>query len=241
MHTIICKNCSKEVVKKRKTTFCTKGCSTSYRQKSNDLNFMNETDDFKSYMVGMIFGDGCLSKQKEKEERITIALKDKEEIDIIRQRISPSRKLYVNKAKDKNHSNSYAVINTNKEAISELKSIGLNSNKSTYGVFPDISSLKKSAFLRGYFDANGSIYKNKVSKYLYHHVSITSGSKSFAEGLSSYLNSIGFKTKVSKDKRHNAFYIKIYSKTDVFKFKEHIYNEAEIYLNRKKVLFDDIV
>lgn len=241
MHTYICKNCEKIFKNKKKRTFCSKSCAIGFRSKIEDLNFMNETLDFRSYIVGMIFGDGCLSQQKCKKERITITLKDMEEIDLIRQRISPERKLYIREREPENHSTMYSVVNTNEEAIESLKSIGLTKRKSKTVELPDLTFLSRAAFVRGYFDANGSLFKNNVSSYLYRHISITTGSPVFAEQLKDLLIREGFNAHLNKDSRHDAWYVKIYAQDDVLRFREWIYENAEIFLQRKKVLFDEIV
>lgn len=238
----LCSNCNVLFERKVARTFCSKACATSYRSNANDLNFMEDKSiDFKSYLIGMIYGDGCLSKQKEKSARITIALKDEALITYIKNRISPNRKVYSNKPKKPTHSVSYSVVNTNVKAIEDLIQMGLTPKKSNTITFPDLTDLKSSAFIRGYFDANGSVYHNTVSGIKYTHASFTTGSYDFALELKRILNSLGFPFTMFKDKRHEAYYLKLYSGKDLKDFSDYIYKNSEIHLSRKKVFFDDIV
>ena len=241
MRAYICKNCEKEFENKNKRTFCSKGCATGYRSKVTDLNFMDETDDFRSYMVGMVFGDGCLSRQSGKKERLTIALKDKDEVESLRQRISPERKLYIREREPETHSTIYSVVNTNEEAIEALKNLGLTQRKTKTVELPILEGMKKAAFVRGYFDSNGCLYRNTVSGYLYWHMSITTGSPVFAEQMKDLLIEEGFNARLNKDTRHDAWYVKIYAQEDVLRFGEWLYEDAEFFLQRKKDLFDEIV
>lgn len=242
---IKCENCHKEEQKRRKTRFCSKGCATSFRQKINDPNYFDTNDkEFASYLTGLLFGDGCISQQEGKDERITLSLKDKDIIERIHPHFSPDRKIYVNKARCENHSDAYCLINTNIESLTLLKKMGLTPRKSLTLKYPQFDLINERDFIRGYFDANGSVFKNIVSGHIYHHVSITIGSYDFAFDLNSKLLSLGFDSKLNKDSRenHNAYYVKIYKKDHVLNFKNWMYNESEWFLPRKKDSFpSDIV
>lgn len=244
MPIITCKNCGKEEFKKAKRDFCSKGCATSNRQKIHDPNVFHLLDKYDiAYLLGLILGDGCLSTQEGKMERITIALKDEEFVENLRQIMCPDRKLYVNKAKQESHSNSYAVITTNPEVISRFKDYGLTERKSLVVKYPLLDyGTQERHFIRGYFDANGSLFKNTVKGHLYWHISITTGSEKFARTLANTLQRYGLDATYHADSRegHNAWYVKLYKQEHVKAFKEFIYRDANLLLPRKHNLFQMI-
>ena len=92
---------------------------------------------------------------------------------------------------------------------------------------------------------DGSSSKQKTCKRVieYLFISFTTGSKTFANELSNFLNSIDIKNKIHLDSRRKeckikTYYIKIQNKYGVKKFYNYIYEDATIYLQRKKDIFD---
>jgi len=208
-----------------------------------DINpFDNCSVSQKDYIIGMLFGDGCLSQQKGKSQRITIALKDLELIEKLHPIFGVQRKIYINSSRKETHSNSYAIINLNEDFINELLLLGFHKNKSKTIELPT-SIISPPDFIRGYFDANGCIYKNQVNNITYHHISFTTGSLKFANDLQLLLIENGFNPKRKIDNRHSAYYVMIYAKKEVLRFRNFIYyNPHEtLFMARKKEIFDDIV
>lgn len=244
MPTIVCKNCGKEEFKKVKRDFCSKGCATSFRQKIHDPNIFERCSEQDiAYILGMTMGDGCLSTQDGKQERITIVLKDRDFMEELRQIISPDRKLYINKAKKETHSDSFAIITTNPDVIAKFKEYGLTERKSLTVKYPLLDcGTQEKHFIRGYFDANGSLFKNTVKGHEYWHISITTGSEQFAKKLMNSLRFYGIDATYHADSRegHNAWYVKVYKQEHVKAFGDFIYKGATLYLPRKHDLFQMI-
>lgn len=245
MHNIICKNCNKEFQNSKKhQQFCSKGCATSYRQKAHDLNFMEAENEFKYYMLGLIYADGCISKQQNKLERLTLELKDKEFIENIKPLISPHRKLYITRGKKETHSDTYKIICTNVEALNELKRLGVMSRKSKIIQMPLLTDKQFRHFVRGFFDGDGSIFLNHVNNHTYKHLSFTIASKEFALELQYKLKQLGFSFTLVNDSRETscAIYVKLYKQKEITKFAEWMYKDSEWYIQRKYDRFyDDIV
>ncbi|AFQ30318.1 LAGLIDADG family homing endonuclease [Bacillus thuringiensis] len=249
MKTLTCENCGNEfeVLAKRKTArFCTKGCSISFRQKIHDPDFMSINDELHFYLLGLILTDGCISKQENKEERMTLRLSDKQIVEELHPLMSPDRKLYANKPYKEEHNVSYAIVSTNKEAIATLKGYGIEHGK-TYSVeYPKIAKEHTHHFIRGLFDGDGSIFTNVVKQKKadgsilhrpYKHISFTTASINFAEGLKSELESFGYHPKITEDVRGGKFYVKLYRQKEIQSFGEWIYADSHYYLNRKKQSF----
>jgi DNA-binding transcriptional regulator WhiA len=215
---------------------------------NKDPNFMQSkcSSDFKPYIIGMMLGDGHLGKPKNRSHRIILGLKDKDFIYKLHPIFCPTRKIYFGKPKKETHSPSYVLQNINKDAISELRKYGMIERKSNILKYPHQFSKKRSKglshFIRGYFDANGSIFKNNVKGHTYKHISISVGSLDFAEGLKKVLIDVGFTVSIVNEKRHKAYYVKIYKKDEIVRFSQWIYKGANWYIERKHHRFyNDIV
>ena len=101
--------------------------------------------------------------------------------------------------------------------------------------------------IRGIFDGDGSVYINKTKSsgkvYSYLNASFTTGSEHFADDIIEILKSNDITAHKVKDSRkeYNCWYVKIYSKKDMKKFYEFMYNGAVLYLDRKKDLFNMMI
>jgi len=188
-------------------------------------------------MVGLLLGDGCLSQQQGKQERITLALKDRDFMERLRQVVCPGRKPYVSKARRATHSDSYSIVTTNPTVIAVMKSMGMTRRKFTTLSFPTLPEEWHRLFVRGYFDANGSVFQNEVNGHSYVHVSITTGSRDFAEGLATILKSHGCSAHIVKDARHTAYYVKLYRQEEIRAFRDWLYQDAQWFLPRKRIAF----
>ena len=123
----------------------------------------------------------------------------------------------------------------------------------SHGVVPAKSLIKEAPigvpdellkhFLRGYFDGNGTLCfsLNKKVKIRYLRVFITTGSKCFADWLSSTFKNIGFDSYIAKDNREkHAFKVYVKSKY-ALNFLDYIYKDSNIYLDRKYDLYKSAV
>lgn len=239
-----CVNCGKEfeVLAKRKTAkFCTKGCATSYRQKLNDPDFMEVDKELRYYLLGLILTDGCISQQEGKQERMTLRTSDKQLAELLHPFICPDRKLYANKPYKEEHNVSYGLVNTNENAIATLKAYGIEADKTYTVKYPSILKSHTHHFVRGLFDGDGSIFLNTVKGKEYKHISFTTASIDFANGLKEELEYFGFNPTVTKDSRKDTYYVKMYRQEEIKEFADWIYAGEHYCLERKKALFGDIV
>jgi len=255
MKILNCLNCGQEfeVLKKRKTQkFCTKGCATSYRQRIDDPNYMEGDKELHYYMLGLIITDGCVSKQENKQERMTLRTSDKELAEMLHPLICPERKLYKNKPLKEEHQVSYALINTNEEALTTLKSYGIEPAKSYSAEFPKIPAEYMHHFLRGVIDGDGWVgvcdTKQGDNVYYYKRASVTTASINFAVALKMELMYLGYTPKLTRDKRKDGevnapkYYVHLYRKEEIKDLADWLYADANYYLDRKKQVFcNDIV
>jgi hypothetical protein len=94
-------------------------------------------------------------------------------------------------------------------------------------------------FIRGYFDGDGScgIYRHSERKYIkYPRAKITCGSHDFVNQLKEYLNNINIRCGIvtSKEGNYDIFFS---GKDNVVNFLKYMYNESNIYLDRKYEIY----
>lgn len=244
-----CLNCNKElshIQEIKKCVFCSKGCATSYRQKSHDPDFFSTLDISDIfYLCGLIASDGNISKDY---SRITLGLTDDELIHKIYPFFSDIKKRKVYISQKGKYKKFYTIISSNKDSILKLRKLGITPNKSNTLVFVDELSSSKYvwSFIRGYFDGDGCAYLcSQFKKIKYYAVSFTSGSLIFLEKLQLVLKNFGIHSTLSidrrtKDKKDACYYLKIYKQDDVKLFYNYIYSDkSQFFLKRKKEIFDN--
>lgn len=94
-------------------------------------------------------------------------------------------------------------------------------------------------FIRGYFDGDGicGIYRHSERKYIkYPRAKITCGSHDFVNQLKEYLNNINIRCGIvtSKEGNYDIFFS---GKDNVVNFLKYMYNESNIYLDRKYEIY----
>lgn len=227
-----CECCEKEYkTSKNKQRFCSKSCATKNRNKEDIGLIRTEVDDFiKSYIIGLIVSDGCITSNGEREY-IVISLKEEYMIRKIRDLVCPTKKVY----KD---GNNFQVRWRNEKDIIFLKSIGIVPRKSLTIKWFEMTNMWD--YLRGVFDGDGSVYINKTldckhnKEYYYLNIKFTSGSYDFAKGLYDFLNTNNIHAKINKDSRRDIYYISIQRQDDIKNFYYKIYeNSKDWKLERK--------
>jgi DNA-binding transcriptional regulator WhiA len=232
-----CLNCGGKMPK-RNNQYCSITCSNTHKQLSKDPNFLEHSEEVKNYMIGLIWTDGCLSQQEGKSERITISTTDMDIVEQLHPIMCPDRKIYISKPRSSSHQEGYALVNMNRDAIEYLKEQGLEQRKSHTLAYPKIDNENFGHFLRGVFDGDGSVYRNGNYKV----VSVTGASDNFLNGLQEQLRSFGINSAIVDDSRGQAKYLRVYRKGDIAKLSYIMYDNATIYIGRKKAVFyDDIV
>ena len=94
-------------------------------------------------------------------------------------------------------------------------------------------------FIRGYFDGDGSIYK--VTQGDTYCVSFT-GTQDFLTGISNFFRNNGVNTisQVYKYNDKDIYDYKIGGRNNIKMIRDIFYNDASIFMDRKKALFDEV-
>lgn len=213
---------------------------------NNEFNIIDTSN--KAYLLGFLYGDGNITtyfenNKKRYQTRLSISIVDKDIIFLINKEFPFFHISDFNYSKyNKNQKKQISIINRSKKLYDDLLKWGLLPRKSyenkEYLSIPPIPNEFLSDFIRGYFDADGSVFKLKYRVNLI-NVEITSNSYNFINELNDILikNNIfswKIRTKKPMKKGENEYYvILIIKQHEIIKFKNFIYNNNSFYLKRK--------
>ena len=186
-------------------------------------------NEHKAYWLGILYSDGWISNNSNK---IELCLKDREHIEKFKNFLGCENKIQTKKVNGKNY---YRISFRNKKIRSDLINLGCVPRKSLTKEFPDELSVPQNLihhFMRGYFDGNGciSICKNKV-------IIIIDSSIYF---INEFMLKFNFpKNKITTKGKGRS--IRTAKKDYVFWFLDLLYNNSNIYLERKYKLYKDMI
>jgi len=197
-------------------------------QYNRELQNIDEPN--KAYLLGLLFADGSISV---KYGEIKCYLKDTNLIEKLHEEFKFFRTYY------KRHY--YGIQSGNKKLAIDLYNNGLLPNKSSINKelmnLPFINDLT-SHFVRGYFDGDGgctlTFSNNKTQKRVYIYLN----SFNFLNEISKYLLINNIENKISKSP--DCYKLTI-STSSYLNFYNLIYLDNTIYLDRKKLLFEEIL
>ena len=215
-------------------------CSTKIK---TDNSMFDKIDvEWKAYYLGLLFADGCMSKQG--SVILTLSETDKHILDELNTFIFNSkRKLaYIPSRKIKNKTYiaqpKYTLVLTNKFISAKLQSIGLVPKKSLILDFPKDEYIPENLFhhfVRGYFDGDGWIWAPKKDGYSYMWGIVSSNL--FIEKLKILLEKV-LRIELKIRKSGNVHLIEAFHKEKLIKIKNYLYKDSTIYLRRKRENFD---
>lgn len=215
------------------------------KYKINENFFDNIDDEFKSYVLGFLYADGCNSTER---NAVIINIKDTDRdiLQKITDLIQPDKPIaYVDTSKQikeesyKNSSNQYRFVIANKHISHRLVELGCGKAKTHNLTFPTEAQVPKHLqrhFIRGYFDGDGSISGDKQKQ-----ISIT-GNEGILKDIQEILvNELSF-SKTKFDKRwktadNDITSLRYCGKNQCIKFRDWIYKDANIFLDRKREIF----
>lgn len=195
----------------------------------------------KAYILGLLYADGYNSETKA-IIRLMLQEDDFEILEKIRKELQYSKPLVFVKCDDKvsklgyTSKNMYSLHFYNKHMSDKLKEYGMMQNKSLILKFP--SKLKDELiphFVRGYMDGDGCIYKSTKSNA----ISLTSTNE-FCTYLQGYLRAkFDIYCGIYDASNHNGItkVLMISDKNNTKKFLDWIYEDAELYMQRKHEIY----
>lgn len=205
-------------------------------------NFFESIDtEEKAYWLGFIYADGYVG---ETNCNLELTLKDYNHVEKFKNTICPTTKIYKKVVRLNNKECiAYRVNISSKKIIQDLIYQGCTQAKSLTLEWPKyVPSNLIHHFIRGYFDGDGSVgiyqCKNGNVSYSINFV----GTEKFLNSLSETLyKELGFKkTKLYKKINNQAFCYEKGGRLNLVLFKEFIYKNATVFLERKKEIFDTL-
>jgi hypothetical protein len=192
--------------------------------------FFDTLDRNSSYVLGFWAADGFISKMK-LSYTWGLVQKDQEFLQKIADTMGSNHPI-----KERKGSNGcYGLRIYNKRLYEKMIEFGFSNRKSSTMVFPEMSKENRKHFIRGYFDGDGCVMLQKSNQL---KVVFTCGDRTFLARMKQQLKEdAGLKGgSISRLKASNAYQLG-YSTNDSLKIKDYIYNEADLFLSRKKETF----
>lgn len=220
-----------------------------YRKLPIDESYFETIDNQrKAYLLGYVYADGCIYYGK--CFKLASSEENKEALQILKQELKAEREI-TNHIKGKGSyaedKPAYEFCFTNPKICNDLKQLGVKENKTFIIEFPTKEQLPEEFerhFIRGYFDGNGSIYStfNKKCGKNEYTVSFSAGSKDILIGIRQKFSLLtGSKANVYPYKNRKAFDYKIGGANNIEKIYHYFYDDAELFLGRKKAKFDEFI
>ena len=202
-------------------------------KKHINSDFFNDVDnEEKAYWLGFLYADGYIDESKNVIE-LALNERDINHIKKFKNSLESDHKISYRKIRiNESEHKSVRITFKDKKICDSLIRLGCIQNKSLkLESLPQLCSLEMyRAFIRGYFDGDGSIYRNKSHM----SVSFTSGSLMFLKSIQAFLIDIlKIKSWIKKDVRTNAYDLTILSTHEGYLFLKYIYDNSVYYLDRK--------
>jgi DNA invertase Pin-like site-specific DNA recombinase len=181
----------------------------------------------KAYFLGFLYADGTNSSTRNCA-RLQLADYDISVLEKFNACLGSNRPLYFRKSKKENESDMYVLSINNKRISQQLYKLGVVDRKTLILEFPKwLDKTLYNHFIRGYFDGDGSMSHNFQ----------IAGTESFLQTLQEILmkECILNKTKLTRVK--NIYVMSYGGRQQLIRIKNYLYQNATIYLERKKVKF----
>lgn len=203
-----------------------------FKYNVDDTVFEKVDNEEKAYWLGFLYADGYVNQDNTSLE-LTLSKKDTEHLSKFKAFMKTESPIKEKKVflKNKIHYASRLFI-CNKKICDDLKTLGCINNKGNKLVFPNNQILPKELkhhFMRGYFDGDGSSRLRKDGQRCIEII----GNYDF---IVSFRNILHNKLGLNKNKlvRHGKAFGVRYGGNNIYaKFKDYIYKDATVYLERK--------
>lgn len=193
----------------------------------------------KAYLLGLLYADGCNSNG---HIFIRLQEKDKDILEKMNVTLGSDRPLrFIDYSSRSNYcQNQYSLDIVNQHMSNQLSLLGMVPNKSLILEFPQwMNAELYPHFIRGYFDGDGYVSKNYNNAKL----SIVS-TKAFCEKVKDIVSKdIGINACIylcHKNELTATRTLQISGRNQIRKFLDYIYNNANLYLDRKYNIYQSL-
>lgn len=202
-------------------------------------NFFEKIDtEEKAYWLGFIYADGYVYKNSNSrisELGIELQVIDINHLRKFNKSINGNIEIKKINKYDKRYNKTYEHCSLRlykSKIVNDLINLGVCQNKSHIIKFPQLKENMIIPFIRGYFDGDGCITLNKPREC--HRFDFTCGSIEFINELREILyNKYNINSYIVKEKNKNVYRLNIRGLTNAYLFGCLLYENANIYLDRK--------
>lgn len=190
------------------------------------------------YIIGLLYADGCNTDRH--QIKLSLQESDVGLLRMVNQEIGGNRPLRFIDYQHKNTrwANQYELVICNKHMSTRLRELGVLPRKSLVLTYPDwLREWMIPHFIRGYLDGDGCIHRTEKRVSIIGTTSVCDGVKSAVE------NILGIHCSLSFPHGHtstNTVDLRISGATQVKKFLDYIYKDANIYMQRKYDLYKQL-
>lgn len=208
--------------------------------KAKNEKFFEKWSHGTAYILGFLFADGSLSKNKRGAHFIELQITDRDLLEKIRSALSAEHKIS-RREMPKPQKPIYRLQIGSKKMFGDLVRLGLMPRKTKVAKFPSVPLKYLSSFVRGYFEGDGNVWTGLVHKKrrkatVALRTVFTSGNRRFLKGLANILKfRIGIAGVLSY---YSNAYRLIYSTRASINLYKFMYNKPALYLERKKKIFE---
>lgn len=195
----------------------------------------------KAYFLGLIITDGCVYSKNDRQNLVSLTLQDKDKYIIEKFKES----IQSNKTVTSDGRGSSSINILSNIMVEDLRQYGIVDNKSLCTIFPNnIPNHLYKHLIRGILDGDGSIafYARPNRKCHVKAIRFCQGNKQFLLDLVDYLhNEVDVKPVNAYAEKGTLWSISYCSTDSLYKLYHYLYDDATIYLTRKKELCDKIL
>ena len=238
-----CSRCGSEF-DKRTAQIKLHGCSHCRKNTINEEYFAKIDSGHKAYFLGFLWADGYVNS-KALVCKLDLQKRDKDILEKLKQATNFSGKIntvQVKKGQSYRPADTFIwrVVITNKGFVKNLVELGLVAHREQ--ILPQFDKIPASFmcdFFRGYFDGNGSISIDAKNRPL---VSLCGGAK-LIRYIGQWLSAYGIDCKYYQRKPDNPdnLTLVITARKNQKKFLELLYNNANLYLQRKYEKYLEVI
>jgi len=199
--------------------------------------FSEPETDWHAYWLGFLAADGCVFTGN-RQYLVRLRLKASDEDHVRDFAEGTGSNAPVKMAKD-----GYVQVEYHgRDLVAALARWGIVPNKTfTIGLPNDFPQHLLPAFIRGYFDGDGSIYWRSRGSWRAATCKFVSGSAPMIEGLRDTLTCAGVATgKISPGSGRAIVLPVLAARSNLCRFAEYLYADATVWLPRKRTVFEEL-
>jgi hypothetical protein len=211
---------------------------TNRRYVVNESYFDDIDNEEKAYWLGFLYADGYIRERKSGDSlEVKLSVKDKDHLSLFRKCVGSNHLIKEGQSKVKykggiSTSDMAHLAMYSTRLVESIKNQGVHSRKTFTIKKPEIQKELIRHFIRGYFDGDGSFSFNPDNYSI--KTQIVTASDEFKKFIIDELEGHNITIKL-----YSQIKLQIQNKMDNNKFYHYIYDEAKIYLKRKKEKYEE--